>query len=205
MCYTTWFSFFIISFFISLSPGPGSIQAMNYGLSQGLKKTSYAILGQEIALIIILITIGLSTGIILLSNKAIFFIKIIGSIWLIYTGYITWKRPIININNNINFYSLNKLKLFISGFITTITNSKIIVFMLSLMPQFILSNYSLFKQLILIILTMVIIDTIIMYLYAFAANKIQNLIYKSKVKKIQNRFFGGILILSGISIFFPFL
>ncbi|MGP4123332.1 MAG: hypothetical protein ACTXOO_02270 [Sodalis sp. (in: enterobacteria)] len=47
MSYSTWSAFLIMSCLAAISPGPGSIQAMRFGLSQGWRKTILIIAGQE--------------------------------------------------------------------------------------------------------------------------------------------------------------
>lgn len=207
MSYTTWSAFLMISCLTAITPGPGSIQAMRLGLSQGWRKTILTIAGQETALALIMIIVGTGAGIILTSPKVLMVIKGIGAVWLIYTGYLTWHIPISTemlCKSNPTTVPLTKLKRFITGFITTATNARIIVFMISLMPQFIEPTQSLYPQLVLMTLTMLAVDAIMMHIYAFSASRIQYLVQEPRMIRIQNRLFGSVLMLSGMSLLLPF-
>lgn len=207
MTYTTWCAFLMIACFSAISPGPGSIQAMSYGLSQGWRKTSLTIAGQETALALIMVVIGTGAGMILTSPNALMAIRGLGAAWLIYTGYSTWRVPIPTealCTSSSIMAPLTKLKRFITGFMTTATNAKIIVFMISLMPQFIEPTQSLCPQLVLMTLTMLTVDAIMMHIYAFSASRIQHLVREPRMIRIQNRLFGGALVLSGVSLLLPF-
>lgn len=207
MSYTTWYAFLIMACLTAISPGPGSIQAMSHGLSQGWRKTSLTIAGQETALAIIMVSIGTGAGVILTSPHALMVIRIMGAAWLIYTGYSTWKAP-ISTNDlykyNPNTEPLTRLNRFIAGFMTTASNARIIVLMISMMPQFIEPTEPLWKQLIIMSITMLTADAIIMHVYAFSASRIQHLVHEPRMIKIQNRIFGGALVLSGMSLLLPF-
>lgn len=207
MSYTTWSAFFITACLTSISPGPGSIQAMSYGLSQGLRKTSLTIAGQETALAIIMTIIGTGAGIILTSPNILIVIRCLGAAWLTYTGYSTWCAPVNKKSYNsksITTTALTRTSLFVSGFITTSSNARIIVFMISIMPQFINPDQPLCKQLMIMISTMLITDAVMMHIYAFSASRIRHLVKEPRVIKIQNRLFGGALFLSGVSLLIPF-
>ncbi|MFT4464817.1 MAG: LysE family translocator [Sodalis sp. (in: enterobacteria)] len=207
MSYTTWCAFLMVACLTAISPGPGSIQAMSHGLSQGWRKTSLTIAGQETALALIMIAIGTGAGIILTSPNALMAIRVLGAAWLIYTGYSTWRAPIPTealCTSSSTTAPLTKLKRFITGFMTTATNARIIVFMISLMPQFIEPTQSLCPQLVLMTLTMLTVDAVMMHVYAFSASRIQHLVREPRMIRIQNRLFGGALVLSGVSLLLPF-
>lgn len=137
MSYVTWFGFMAIAWLTSISPGPGAIQAMSHGLNYGWKKTILVIIGQETALAIIMIIIGLGIKIIITSLYFMMMIRGIGAAWLIYNGYLTWYSSNIIKNNKLNNYViiplLNKLKKkFIKNFIINITNINIIILIIGL-------------------------------------------------------------------------
>lgn len=207
MSYTTWSAFLMIACLTAISPGPGSLQAMSHGLSQGWRKTSLTIAGQETALALIMIVVGTGAGIILTSPNALMVIRALGATWLIYTGYLTWRAPISTdalCTSSSATPPLTRLNRFMAGFMTTASNARIIVFMMSIMPQFIVPAQSLWPQLVLMMLTMVTVDAVMMHVYAFSASRIQHFVREPRMIRIQNRLFGGALMLSGVSLLFPF-
>lgn len=207
MSYTTWSAFLMMACLTAISPGPGSIQAMCLGLSQGWRKTILTIAGQETALALIMIVVGTGAGIILTSPKALMVIRGLGATWLIYTGYLTWRAPVSADALRTSCSAtppLTRLNRFMAGFMTTASNARIIVFMISPMPQFIEPTQSLWPQLVLMMLTMVTVDAVMMHVYAFSASRIQHFVREPRMIRIQNRLFGGALMLSGVSLLFPF-
>ncbi|WP_339045124.1 LysE family translocator [Candidatus Zinderia endosymbiont of Aphrophora alni] len=198
-------TFLLFTLFSSISPGAGAILTISYGLNYGWKKTNISILGQEIALGIIITLITICTNKLMSNTKLIIpTIKIFGSLWLIYLGYSQWNAPIINIytknKNNIK-YNLSFLQKFLMGFITNITNPKAIIFMMTTLPKFINNTEPIIKQAIFMSIIMMTIDGIIMILYAFTANKLQYFFKNKKMIKIQNRILGSILILIALSLY----
>lgn len=204
MSYATWSAFLIVACFTAISPGAGAVLTMSHALENGWRKTSLIIVGQETALALVVLVVGTGAGALLASSTALLIIKILGATWLIYMGYIKWSAP-INISTNStssNTLPMTKQKRFITGFLTNMTNVKTIIFMMASIPQFIDSMRSVWQQVLIMAITMVIIDTITMYVYAFAASRMQRFFREPKMIKRQNRFFGSTLMLIALSIFF---
>jgi len=51
-------------------------------------------------------------------------------------------------------------------------------------------------------ITMVVVDLVVMHGYAFAASRMQRFFRDARAVKMQNRFFGGVLMLVGAGLFF---
>lgn len=207
MSYADWSAFLIIACFTAISPGAGAILTMSHALSYGWRNASFVIVGQEIALAFVVFVVGTGAGALLASSSALLIVvKILGATWLIYMGYVKWQAP-ITIDNNMFSTAIIPLsmtiqKRLISGFLTNITNVKTIVFMLATMPQFVNQTQSLWKQIALMAFTVVVVDTIMMHIYAFAASHMQRFFREPKMIKIQNRFFSITLILIALSVLF---
>lgn len=204
MSYATWSAFLIVACFTAISPGAGAVLTMSHALENGWRKTGLIIAGQEIALALVVLAVGTGAGALLASSVALLVVKILGAIWLIYMGYVKWTAPVkISTDSTSSHISLmTKQKRFITGFLTNMTNVKTIIFMMASIPQFINSAQSIWQQVLIMALTMVIVDTITMYIYAFAASRMQRFFREPKMIKRQNRFFGSTLILIAFSIFF---
>lgn len=203
MSYTTWFAFFIASCFAAISPGAGAILTISHALNYGFRKTNLIILSQEIALGLIIFFVGAGAGVLIASPKILFIIKIFGALWLIYMGYTKWRAPIV-MNNTFNSVTvpMTSRERFLSGFITNITNVKAIIFIMATLPQFINSFKPFWTQIIYIAITMIFVDTLVMYIYAYTASRMQHFFREQKMIKMQNRFFGLMLIFIALSLFF---
>jgi homoserine/homoserine lactone efflux protein len=90
----------------------------------------------------------------------------------------------------------------LTGFLTNATNPKGIIFMVAVLPQFISKGAPLLPQLAILGVTMVAIDTTVMHGYAYLASSMQRWFRDPRVVKKQNRFFGALLALMGLALFF---
>jgi homoserine/homoserine lactone efflux protein len=90
----------------------------------------------------------------------------------------------------------------LTGFLTNATNPKGIIFMVAVLPGFIEKDAPLLLQLVILGLTMMTIDTIVMHGYAFLASSMQRFFRDPRAVKMQNRFFGAVLVLVGVLLFF---
>lgn len=93
-------------------------------------------------------------------------------------------------------------KRFLLGFFTNATNPKGVVFMVAVLPQFIVQDAALLPQLGILAATMCTIDIVVMHGYAFAASAMQRFFRDARAVKKQNRFFGGLLMAVGAGLFF---
>jgi len=88
------------------------------------------------------------------------------------------------------------------GLLTNVTNPKGVIFMVAVLPQFIVKDAPLLPQLLILGLTICVIDIIVMHAYALAASSMQRFFRNAHSVKKQNRFFGGLFIAIGTGLFF---
>lgn len=205
MAYQSWVAFFIAACLIAVSPGSGAVLSMSHGLSYGVRRTTATILGLELALVIILVIAGAGVGSLLVASEAAFnVIKVAGAVYLIFLGWSQWRAP-VSIRDETNVHVVAPgawWQRAVTGFLTNATNPKGIVFMVVVLPQFIDHDHPLWLQLLLMAITMVTVDLVVMHGYAFAASRLQRFFRNAKAVRVQNRFFGGILMLVGAGLFF---
>jgi len=211
MAYQTWLAFFIAACIIAISPGSGAVLSMSHGLNYGVRRTSATILGLEIALVLILVIAGAGVGSLLVASEAAFnTIKVLGAAYLIYLGWSQWRAPVATpqaaqaaqADAVVPVRGQAWWQRCMTGFLTNATNPKGIVFMVAVLPQFIDHDRPLWLQLLVLAVTMVAVDLVVMHGYAFAASRLQRLFRNQKALKVQNRFFGGVLMLVGAGLFF---
>ncbi len=212
MSFSTWLAFFVAACIIAISPGSGAVLSMSHGLSFGVKKTTATILGLQAGLLLVLIIAGAGVGSLLLASEIAFnVVKVIGAAYLIYLGVSQWRakavpqlpsadvaRPAATMQHTIPGWR----RRFIIGFLTNTTNPKGIIFMVAVLPQFITRDAALLPQLAILGATMCMIDLIVMHSYAFAAASMQSWFRDAKAMKMQNRFFGGVLMAVGTALLF---
>ena len=211
MTFSTWFAFFFAACIIAISPGSGAVLSMSHGLSYGVKKTTATILGLQAGLLLVLVIAGAGVGSLLLASEIAFnTVKIIGAGYLIYLGLSQWRAKIeaqslteTTLAPSTELAALPSWrKRFVIGFLTNTTNPKGIIFMVAVLPQFITQHAPLLPQLALLGVTMCMVDLIVMHSYAFAAASMQTWFRDATAMKLQNRFFGGVLMAVGTALLF---
>ncbi|AGS06844.1 LysE family translocator [Candidatus Profftella armatura] len=202
MIFKTWISFLLFSIITSISPGPGNILTINHALRYGWRKTLSLIIGQEIALVLIILAISEGAELLLSSSSILIFIKIFGIIWLMYTSFQMWCASINKKDSTYICETISKKKSFIRGFFTTITNIKAITCLISTLPACLTPIYPIVPQIIIMSLTMTIIDSSVMLLFAITSSYLRPFFQKSKNIKIQNRISSIFFLFIAISICF---
>lgn len=203
---THWLTFVIASVLIAISPGSGAVLSMSHGLSYGVRKTTGTILGLQAGLVLILVVAGAGVGSLLLASEVAFnIVKTIGAFYLIYLGFSQWRAKAVvapDMQAQVATAVPHLRKRFLLGFFTNATNPKGIVFMVAVLPQFIVKDAALLPQLAILAATMCTIDVVVMHSYAYAASAMQRFFRDARAVKKQNRFFGGLLMAVGAGLFF---
>jgi homoserine/homoserine lactone efflux protein len=205
MSFTTWIAFVIAGAVIAISPGSGAILSMSHGLAYGLRKASATVLGLQLGLLLVLAVAGAGVGSLLLASEVAFtVVKVVGALYLIWLGIAQWRAPVhaggVPIAGLAAHPSFGRRVL--TGFLTNATNPKGIIFMVAVLPSFIDSSRPVLLQLGILAVTMMTIDTTVMHGYAFLASSMQHYFRDPRAVRLQNRFFGAVLIVVGTLLFF---
>jgi homoserine/homoserine lactone efflux protein len=205
MSFATWIAFVIAGTIIAISPGSGAILSMSHGLAYGVKKASATVLGLQLGLILVLVIAGAGIGSLLLASVLAFtVVKVVGALYLIWLGISQWRAraeasdvPTAGLAIHPTFG-----RRVMTGFLTNATNPKGIIFMVAVLPQFIAQDAPVLPQLAILGATMVTIDTTVMHGYALLASSMQRWFRDPRAVRVQNRFFGGVLMVVGSLLFF---
>ena len=200
----TWMAYLVAACIIAVSPGSGAVLSMSHGLSYGVRKTSATILGLQLGLLLILLIAGAGVGSLLIASETAFnVVKIVGACYLIYIGFAQWraKGGIMDAQAE-QPASGSWQKRALSGFLTNATNPKGIIFMVAVLPQFMTTERPLWLQLLILAATTLAVDTVVMHGYAGSASVLRRLLRDSRAMRIQNKVFGGLLMLVGMGLFF---
>jgi homoserine/homoserine lactone efflux protein len=204
MSFATWITFVIAGSLIAVSPGSGAVLSMSHGLAYGVKKASGTVLGLQLGLMLVLVIAGAGVGSLLLASTLAFtIVKTVGALYLIWLGVAQWRStaaagplPTAGLAAHPSFG-----RRVLTGFLTNATNPKGIIFMVAVLPGFIAKDAPVLPQLAILGVTMVTIDTIVMHGYAFLASSMQRFFRDARAVKIQNRFFGAVLMAVGALLF----
>ena len=190
--------FIIASFLVVIVPGPTVSLIIANSLKFGVKAGLLNVLGTQIGVLILIFLLALGFEFISpFVDQIIKIVRILGAIYLIILGVITFNSKIILNNNQSEKY--NKRFIF-QGLIVILTNPKIFLFLGSFLPQFISLEHSISFQIIYFGLLFILVATIFDSCYALIFGKFRNLI-ANKYLKILNLIGSAILVLVGIWLF----
>ena len=190
--------FIIASFLVVIVPGPTVSLIIANSLKFGVKAGLLNILGTQIGVLILILLLALGFEFISpFVDQIIKIVRILGAIYLIILGIITFNSK-INLNNN-QSEKYNK-RFILQGLIVILTNPKIFLFLGSFLPQFISLEHSISFQIIYFGLLFVLVATIFDSCYALIFGKFRNLIAQ-KYLKILNLIGSAILVLVGVWLF----
>jgi homoserine/homoserine lactone efflux protein len=202
-----WLAYFTAAWLIALSPGAGAALSMTHGLTYGVRQTTTTILGLQAGLAFILLLAGGGVGALLLASATAFaVIKILGAAYLIWLGIKQWRADTSDTSQHEDAVpgnvSLSSRQRFTQGLLTNATNPKGIVFMVAVLPQFIVPNRALWLQLTILLVTTLFADIIVMHGYAFLAASLRRWMASQRAARTRNRITGGVLMAMGANLIF---
>lgn len=137
-----WLAFFGAAIAISVSPGAGAIQSMATGLTHGVRRGYWSILGLEIGLMLQLALVAIGLGAAVAGSIVAFnIIKWIGVAYLIYLAVRQWRTAAIDLREQLGKATeAGRTGLVVRGFLVNATNPKGLVFFLAVLPQFVVPD-----------------------------------------------------------------
>ncbi|MGV3000913.1 LysE family translocator [Vibrio sp. E150_018] len=187
-------------FFVSITPGMCMTLALTLGMSVGIKRTLWMMVGElaGVALVASLAVIGVAA--IMLNYPSLFLtLKWIGGAYLIWVGINMWlNKGKMSLNIGQSTQPTDRLKLMSQGFITAIANPKGWAFMISLLPPFINVDKSVPHQMVVLISIILMTEFISMMAYATGGKSLRLFLTRGDNVKFLNRIAGTLMIGVGI-------
>ncbi len=127
---------FTIAFVFVITPGPGTLAVFAKSISQGFFPAFYLsfgmVLGDLVYLSIVIFSLDFFAGLI---TYVMDYVRVIGGLYLVYLGIRTWNAHKVKLNERSSHKSnINELT---TGFIISITNPKVVIFYIAILPIFI--------------------------------------------------------------------
>jgi homoserine/homoserine lactone efflux protein len=189
-----WLAFLGASIAISVSPGAGAIQSMATGLTRGVRRGYWSIVGLEIGLMVqlVLVAVGLGAAV---ANSILAFtvIKWIGVIYLVYLAVRQWRTATRDLREQMGQGGDGRIgALLLRGFLVNVTNPKGLVFLLAVLPQFVVPTAPLLPQYLIISATMVAVDLVVMGAYTGLASRLLRWLHTARQQTMLNRTFSAL-------------
>ena len=186
---------------ISATPGMCMTLSLTLGMTIGVRKTLYMMLGElaGVALVSILAVIGVAS--VMLNYPTAFTVfKYLGGAYLVYIGIQKWIAPShisLDESSSVNTF-ISKNKLIVQGFVTAIANPKGWAFTISLLPSFINPDIALMPQLMALVFIIICSEFIFLMLYATGGKSLGKLLSKGNSVQIVNGISGSLMITVGL-------
>jgi homoserine/homoserine lactone efflux protein len=197
---TTWLTFFVASWAISISPGAGAVAAMSAGLNHGFKRGYFMTLGLVLGIWTQVLVVGLGLGaLIATSSLAFAVVKWLGVAYLVWLGIKQWRAPAVPLVAAEDGAAAATLRrtLVLRGWMVNAVNPKGTVFLLAVVPQFLDLAHSLAPQYLVIAATLAFTDLVVMGVYTLLAARVLRLLKSPRQIKAMNRAFGGLFVAAG--------
>ena len=196
---STWLTFFIAAWLISLSPGAGAVAAMSAGLNHGFARGYVMSFGLILGIWTQVLVVGLGLGaLIAASSLAFAIVKWLGVAYLVWLGIKQWRAPARPIaETNADGTNVSPRTLILRGWMINAVNPKGTVFLLAVVPQFLDLSRSLAPQYLVIAATLALTDLVVMGGYTALAAKLLRLLKSPRQIKALNRTFGSLFVAAG--------
>jgi homoserine/homoserine lactone efflux protein len=197
---STWLLFFAASWLISLSPGPGAVQAMSSGLRHGFRRGLWTIPGLQLGVIMQVAIVGAGVGALVTGRPVIFeTVRWFGVAYLLWLGVRQWRdapRPLqLHAGRG-----GSPIQIMGEAFLVNAGNPKAIVFMLAVLPQFIAPNLPQWPQYAICCLTLMFTDMVVMAGYNALARALVRLMNRPEQMRWVNRGFGALFVFVALAL-----
>ncbi len=192
----TLLSIFIPTFFlVSITPGMCMTLAMTLGMSIGVRRTMWMMIGELIGVAIVAIAAVLGVASIMLNYPDIFeVLKWVGGAYLAYIGVNMWRsKGKMSIGEN-KQNDVSRYSLFTQGLVTAIANPKGWAFMISLLPPFISVDRDVAPQLIVLLSVIMLTEFTSMMAYATGGKSLRIFLSQGNNIKWMNRIAGSLMV-----------
>jgi homoserine/homoserine lactone efflux protein len=194
----TWLAFFVASWLISLSPGPGAVSCMAAGLRHGYRKAIWNIFGLQLGVLLLVGIVAAGLGALLAASHLAFVaIKWFGVAYLVWLGIQQWRaepKP-MEIGEE---PAHDRFAMVSRAFLINASNPKGIIFMLAVLPQFIDPHAAQWPQYLACAATLLFTDAVVMSGYTLLASRVLRSLREPKHLRWVNRSFGGLFVGAGM-------
>ena len=191
---STWLTFFVASWLISLSPGAGAISCMSTGMRVGFRRGVWNIIGLQLGVISMVAVVAVGVGAVLAASTLAFtVIKWFGVAYLLWLGVAQWRAKAEPLKL-VDTHARTKKQMMLKAFLINVSNPKGIVFMLAVLPQFIDPNAPQWPQYAICAATLFATDAVVMSGYTLLAARVFASLREPHHLQWLNRIFGSLFI-----------
>lgn len=202
MSQQTWILYAVMVFFMSATPGPNMLLTLNHGIRYGFRATLVTCFGLMAGLFLIMLGSVAGLGAILAASQVAFsIVKYAGALYLVYIGFRTWRAPPrVEKPSAATPVGGNRLELFRTGVLVSLSNPKAIIFFMALFPQFMNKQAAQLPQLLILMATFMVIETFWQFVYAGGGARLARWLNSEPRMRLVNRLSGGLFMGAGVAL-----
>jgi threonine/homoserine/homoserine lactone efflux protein len=186
-------------FFVAMSPGLCMTLAMSLGISIGVRRTLWMMLGELAGIALVGASAVIGVAALLLQAPTVFAVfKWIGAAYLVYMGWQTWRSEAPRLNVEAGDRRRGAASLVFQGFITAVSNPKAWAFNVALLPPFVDRDRPLLPQLLALLALMLVIEFISLQIYAHGGRALSEQLHRRGKARWLNRVAGSLMVGVGI-------
>jgi homoserine/homoserine lactone efflux protein len=200
MAWQLWLAFFAAAWAISLSPGPGAVAVMSASLQHGFARGWFAVVGLVLGFWTQLVVVAAGIGAIIATSALAFaVVKWLGVAYLVYLGIRQWRAPPLSLEPSTvgRGAPATRSRIVVEAWLLNAVNPKGTVFMLAVVPQFLVPSEPLVPQYVAIGATLAFTDLVVNTGYAALASRLLGLLRSPKRVRAVQRVFGSLFIALG--------
>ncbi|MCG9696809.1 LysE family translocator [Shewanella sp. Isolate11] len=182
-------------FFVSITPGMCMTLAMTLGMSIGVRRTLWMMIGELVGVALVAIAAVMGVASMMLNYPQIFeILKWLGGLYLAYIGIQMWraKGKMAKLDNTES--TISNRALITQGFVTAIANPKGWAFMISLLPPFINVENAIAPQLLMLLSVIMLTEFTSMLAYASGGKSLRLFLSQGDNIKWMNRIAGSLML-----------
>lgn len=183
-------------FFVSVTPGMCMTLALTLGMTIGLRRTMWMMVGElvGVGLVVVLSMLGVA-ALVLQYPQLFILLKLGGGAYLVYLGWQLWlSKGSLAIDLSGQAKPSGRWQLISQGFITAIVNPKGWAFFIALLPPFINLDKALFTQLSFLLVVILTIEFLCLIVYATGGKSLGKLLQHHGNVRLLNRIAGTLMI-----------
>ena len=166
-------------FLVALSPGLCMTLAMSLGISIGVRRTLWMMMGELAGMALVGTSALLGVAALLLQAPTFFAIfKWVGAAYLLYMGWQTWRTKPLRPEQLAGDNRRSRSSLILQGFVTAVANPKAWAFFVALLPPFVDQRRPLIPQLLALLALMLILEFICLQIYAHGGRALSEQLHR---------------------------
>jgi len=199
MEFSHWLAFFAASWAISISPGAGAVAAMSAGLNYGFARGYFTVFGLILGIWTQLLVVAVGLGALVAASASAFLvIKWAGVAYLVWLGIAQWRAPAQPMaTQSFDDVQVRRRDMVLRGWMINAVNPKGTVFMLAVVPQFLVLEKPLPLQYLVIGASLSFTDLVVMAGYTLLAARVLGALKEPRHIRALNRTFGSLFVVAG--------